>query len=125
MNNATFSAFEINDLTEFSFIAGAYQELYFDVYTASGSPVDITSASCLLVISKYGDQSNLILQVTGSPVVSGSVLNQFVAEIQTDDTKSFYGKYIFQPVIQAADGTEYRPSQGIMTIIPRIPLTGE
>lgn len=121
----TYSAFTINDLAEFSFIAGAYQELYFDVYTASGSPVDITSASCLLVISQYGDQGNLILQITGSPVVAGSVLNQFVAELLTADTKDLYGKYVFQPVVQAADGTEHRPSQGLVTIIPRIPLTGE
>jgi hypothetical protein len=121
----TYSGFEINDLSEFSFIAGAYQELYFDVYTSTGSPVDITSASCLMVLSKYGDQSNLILEVSGSPVVSGSVLNQFVVELESADTKDLSGKYIYQPVIQVLSGDEYRPSQGIVTIIRRIPLSSE
>jgi hypothetical protein len=121
----TYSGFEINDLSEFSFIAGAYQELYFDVYTSAGSPVDITSASCLMVLSKYGDQSNLILEVSGSPVVSGSVLNQFVVELESADTKDLSGKYIYQPVIQVLSGDEYRPSQGIVTIIRRIPLSSE
>jgi hypothetical protein len=125
MTNTTYSRFTINDLDEFSFIAGAYQEIFFDVYTSAGSPVDITSASCLMVVSKYGDQSNSILQISGSPVVSGSVLNQFVVELESSDTKELSGKYIYQPVIQVLSGDEYRPSQGIVTIIPRIPLSSD
>jgi hypothetical protein len=110
----------INDLAQFPMIGGTYQELYFYVYSSTGSPIDITSASCSWVMCPYGQPTYPVLTKSGSPVVSGSVTNLFMVVLNTGDTQYLSGKYIHQPIVISIPGYEFRPSQGIISIMPRI-----
>ena len=120
MTLPTFSSLTVNTLTEFSFIAGSYQELNFDIFTTTGSPVNITTASCSWSLSPYGQPDYPVLTKSGSVVVSGSSVNRFKIALTSNDTISLYGKFVQQPVIISVPGYEYRSDQGIVTIIPRI-----
>ena len=112
-----FSSLVINDLESFQFIGGDTQTLYFDVYDSTGSPVDISAATCSVVLSPYGQNNYAALTISGS--VSGSFTNRFGAVISGSSTQTLSGKYSMQPVIIDFNGQEYRPSQGLVLIIGR------
>ena len=120
MAQSVYTNFNVYGLEEAAFIAGSYKELYFDVYNTNGSPINITTASIVWNLCPYGDPSYIALSVAGSPVVSGSVNYQFVVVLSSDDTENLGGKYIQQPVIESIPGEKYIPSQGIITIMPKI-----
>lgn len=109
---------QINSLEEFGFIAGTSFTLNFNVYEKDGvTPLDMGGATFKWVLSPYG-QSYSILEKEGTITGVGT------AEVQLDtiDTTSLAGKYIQQPVIVSFSGEEYRPGQGVILMIPSIPL---
>lgn len=118
----TFDNLVINDLEEFSFIGGTQQELYFYLYDEDGIAIDIASggATPSWRLSPYGNPDYAILNIAGSIVTSGSEVNLFKVTISSSSTYDLSGKYTQQPVIIDFDGSEYRPSQGNITIISRI-----
>lgn len=109
---------QINSLEEFSFIAGSTYSLYFNVYEADGiTPLDMGGSTFIWVLSRYGQSEN-IKELTGTITGIGTA----VVEISKEDTETLSGKYIHQPVIVSFSGDEYRPAQGVLLIIPQIPL---
>jgi hypothetical protein len=117
----TFSNLTINNLQEFSFIAGSYQELYFEVYSSvTGTPIDITGAEYKWVLSPYGQPTYTILNKTGTQDISGSSTNRFVVKLYTNDTDTLSGKFIQQPVIIPVPNYDCKMGQGVITIIPGI-----
>lgn len=109
---------QINSLEEFGFIAGSPYTLNFNVYEQNGiTPLDMGGATFKWVLSPYG-QNYSVLEKTGSITGIGT------AEVQLDtvDTELLSGKYIQQPVIVSFSGEEYRPGQGVILFVPRIPL---
>jgi hypothetical protein len=113
---ATFECTTVNDLAEFSFIAGSVQTITVD-FMISGSALDITSSTTKLELTHYGDSTSVL---TSNGVVSGSPVNRAVFSWTTANTKDLYGKFQYQPVVIDAFGEEYRPSQGIVNIYKRI-----
>lgn len=111
-----FPCVTINDLAEMSFIGGTNQILEFDIYNSSGSPIDLSSSTVSWAMSPYGNPSYVVLSKTG--ILAVSPLNRFSVEILNADTASLYGKFTHQPIIIDYLGNEFRPSQGIITIIP-------
>ncbi len=110
---------QINSLEEFGFIAGTSFTLNFNVYEQDGiTPLDMGGATFKWVLSPYG-QNYSVLEKTG--VITGVG----TAEVQLDtvDTAELSGKYIQQPIITSFSSEEYRPGQGIILFIPRIPLS--
>lgn len=110
---------QINSLAEFGFIAGSPFTLNFNVYEQDGvTPLDMSGASFKWTLTPYGQSYN-VLEKTGSITGVGT------AEVQLDtvDTEELSGKYIQQPVIVSFSNEEYRPGQGVILVIPRIPLT--
>jgi len=112
-----FSTLVINDLDSFSFIGGNEQSLSFTVVDSTGSEVDLTTATCTVVFSPYGQNNYAAMTITGSVALATS--NTFTATLTGSSTQTLSGKYTMQPVVVDIAGKEYRPSQGIVLITGR------
>ena len=112
-----FSCITVNDLEEFAFIGGTKYELTFDVYDSASAAIDLSTSTATWVLSPYGNPQYAALTKTG--VLSGSPVNRVIFTVESADTETLSGKYTHQPVIVDFTGDEFRPSQGIVTIIPR------
>jgi len=112
---------QINSLEEFSFIGGTEFEVTFNLYDEDGLEIDITTGTVTWTMSPLGQPDYAI--VTKNGVVPGSPINRFTVTIETDDTKLLSGKFIHQAIFVDFSGSEFRPNQGIITIIPRIQNT--
>jgi hypothetical protein len=112
----TYSLFLINDLASISFIAGTEQELTFYIYDSGSAAKDLGSAVCTWEMARYGTDTTAL---TKTAVVSGSPINKMVVTLASSDTATLSGKFIHQPVITIGT-TEYRPSQGIISIFAQI-----
>jgi hypothetical protein len=121
----TFDNLVMNDLEEFSFIGGTQQELYFYLYDEDGLPIDLAAGGTTPSwrLSPYGNSDYAILNIAGSIVTSSGDINLFRVRISSSSTYDLSGKFTQQPVIVDFDGSEYRPSQGNITIISRIETT--
>lgn len=114
---STFDCLTVNDLAPFTFIGGTEQVLEFDIYDNAGQVLDLSSATCSWIMSPYGNPNFATLSLTG--VISASPVNRFTVTISGSTTQLLSGKFTHQPKIIDLDGAEYRPSQGLISVIPR------
>lgn len=115
---------DINQLEEFSFIAGNEYKIYFTAYQGDGiTPLNLESSDVYWVLSPYGQPDYRVSKITGEVNPDSLGTNVFLIEVSSLITSSLSGKYIHQPVIVSFSGKEYRPCQGIVLIIPQIPIT--
>lgn len=112
-----FASLVVNDLNQFNFIAGDTQILSFEVYDSNASPVDLSTATCSVVFSPYGQFNYAAITISGS--ISGSSTNIFEATLTGSSTQLLSGKYTMQPVVVDYNGDEFRPSQGVVLITGR------
>jgi hypothetical protein len=110
-------------LTEITFIAGTYKELTFDVYRASGSPIDISSWTYGWVLSPFGQPSVASVTKNGIFRTDCTDKNRFTIYLYSSDTSGLSGKYIQQPIITATADYEFRTGQGYINIIPALSYT--
>ena len=109
----------INQLEEFSMIAGTEFTLEFNVFEEDGvNPLDLGGATITWVLCPYGQPDYNVLQKTAT--ITGT--NTFEVLIGGDDTEELSGKYIQQPVIVSFTNQKFRPAQGAILIQPLIPL---
>jgi hypothetical protein len=106
----------IYDLPEIDFIAGTQQTLSFAIFDSSGSPMSLLGSTCTYVLAPYGQSSAVVTKTA----TAGSATNIMSVTLASGDTATLSGKFIQQPVITTIDSIEYRPSIGIVQIIPRI-----
>lgn len=115
---ATFDCLTSVNLAPIDFIGGTEQELNFYVYDqTSACPLDLTSATCSVVISPFGNPNYVSIEASGSP--SGSPVNHFVAIISGCATQELSGKFTQQPRIVDFEGNEINPGLGYINIWPR------
>lgn len=107
---------KINTLPEFEMIAGTKQTLEFEVLYEDGGPVDLQSSIAYWVFSPLGQPSYEVGRVPGEIFDT----NKFVVSMPGSITEGLHGKFVHQPVFTDYSGQEYRPQQGIFTIIPKI-----
>ena len=112
-----FSSLSVNDLDPFQFIGGTEQILSFTVVDSNGSSVDLTSATCTVVFSPYGQNNYAAITITGSVAIATP--NVFTATLTGSSTELLSGKYTMQPCVVDANSKEYRPSQGVVLITGR------
>lgn len=105
----------IYSLEDISFISGSRQCFAFNVFK-DNIPLDLFGCSIRWFLSYLGHPEYPVLEKAGLIYDN----NKFKIFLETADTKDLSGKFIHQPVIISANGEEYRPAQGIITIIPRI-----
>ena len=103
----------VNDLAEFSMIAGSDQELVFNVYTSASQAVNLNASTLTWKLAYYGS-GDAVLTKTG--IYSGSPINQFSIDLVAGDTSGSSGKFIQQYTIVDFFGNTFRPSQGIINI---------
>ena len=110
----------INSLEEFGFIAGTDYLITFDVFEGNGvTPLDMGGGSIKWLLAPYGQTSYNVLQINGTITGVGT----FEVEVPSASTISLSGKYIHQPVITSFAGAKYFPGQGILLLMPSIPIT--
>jgi hypothetical protein len=107
----------VYDLADFTFIAGTEQEFTFDIYDSGSAPLSLNSTTCTWELSHYASASSVL---TKSGTTSGSS-NRMTVILDSVDTAGLSGRFVHQPVIAMIGGSViYRPSQGLITIAPRI-----
>lgn len=113
----SFSVLTINDLPEFLMTAGEDQELIFNVYDSGCSVINLNSATITWKLAYYGQTTSV---VTKGGNISGSPVNQFTVDLIPSDTVNLSGKHVQQYTVVDFSGKTYKPSQGIIYIIPNI-----
>lgn len=113
----TFSSISTISLPELTFIGGTYKELPFDVYDASGSPVDISSFTYSWVLSPFGKPEISSLVKAGVFDTTIANKNRFIVYLYSNETIGLVGKYVHQPIIIGNPGYEFRRAQGYINII--------
>jgi hypothetical protein len=108
-----------NNLEEIEMIAGDYQQLVYNVYTSGSAEVDLLDTTLTVYIFRYGDPSNVIIELEGQ--YSGSPINQFTVEIPSSSSITLSGVYQHQPRIEFDTGEIYNPGQGKIIIYPSPP----
>lgn len=112
-----FSTLVVNDLDAIQFIGGTEQSLSFTVVDSAGSEVDLTTATCTVVFSPYGQNNYAAMTITGS--VAAITPNTFTAILTGSSTELLSGKYTMQPCVVDISGVEHRDAQGIVLITGR------
>lgn len=111
---------QINSLEETTFIAGNDFTLQYSVFESDGlTPMDLGGAATYVVISPYGQPEYKEVQLTGIITTANTFEVGFTSALSRD----LSGIYIHQPVIVAFSGTEYRPAQGLLNILPQTPYS--
>ena len=108
----------VNTLEEIYMIAGSTHTLYYDIYDENDVPIDVSGASIELRICEFGRPSNVTLIKSGE--YTGSPINRFRVELDSEDTAHLSGKYVQQPIVTDYLEQEHLPAQGYITIAPRI-----
>ncbi len=108
----------INSLTTVSFMAGSSYTIQFQVKDASGVIQDISTATMKWLLSPYGESSNNVLEKNAT--ISGSSI--FQIDILPEDTVGLNGVYIQQPRIVDFYGNVFIDKQGLVLILPNIPI---
>lgn len=109
----------LNSLDEFAMIAGTAQTLNFTMYESDGvNLVDLSGGTIKWVLCPFGQTDYNALEKTGTITGTGT----FTVVLVKADTENLSGKYTQQPVITDYLGGVYRPAQGTVLILPRIPL---
>ena len=103
-----------NDLEDIHMIAGDWQDFEYKVYTADGAPLNLSGATCEVLIFVYGDPTQLITTLSGT--ITGT--NIFTASLSSVTSAPLSGVYQQLPRITFGGGKVYNPSQGKIYIFP-------
>jgi len=106
----------VYDLPDFTFIAGTEQEFTFNILDSASAAMSLTSCTCTWELAYFGSASSVLVKTA---TTSGSS-NVMVVTLASGDTTGLSGRFVHQPVVTTLAGKEYRPSQGLITIAPRI-----
>lgn len=115
MVETSFTTIRSNTLDEIQMISGDEQLLTYNVYNQLGAPLSLDGSTCNVLIFKYGDPDYLVANLSGSVVISGSVVNQFTAVFSGSGLSGVYQQ---QVKILDAHGSTHIPSQGKIIIFP-------
>lgn len=105
-----------NDLEEVHMIAGDDKEFTYTVYDENGTVVNLTSASCDVLIFRYGDPSVVFCTLSGSLVAPDR--GMFTVNFPSTSSSSLSGVYQQQVRITDFTGKVHVPSQGKIVIFP-------
>lgn len=117
MINSPFDELRVNNVDPVTFIAGASQYFYFDLYDDNGNPYDANTLSDIkLNISPYGNPDKLVVSLTGYPIYQNRIMFYLYSLVTTN----LSGVYVHQLVLTDGSGLIHKPTQGLITIIPKI-----
>lgn len=109
----TFDNASVYNLSETTFIAGSYKELYFYLYSSGSIPLDTRRTAASWTLTPYDQPDYVILSKDGE-----CYDGYFVIKLLSTDTIALSGKFIQKPLIIGSLGYDYRLEQGIVNIVP-------
>lgn len=109
---STFPFLSVDDLTEYAFIGGTSQDLWFDVYTSASVAVNLSGATCSWELYHYGQPTPALTKVG---TVLSSPSNRFLVHLDASDTSGSAGKFKQRSITLDSSGSTFK-SQGIITI---------
>lgn len=122
MGYTTYST--LNNLDEFSFIAGTTYYLEFKVYSDTGTAIDLTSGiSFQWKAAPYGQKDYTVITKTNSSFQIQDDSYTAILTLNPSDTSGLSGKYAHQiTVTQTISGssTVFKPGQGTFTVLSNI-----
>jgi hypothetical protein len=118
---ANFNEIITNNLPEIHMIAGDEQTLIYNVWDDDGNSLDLTDSISWIVIFRYGQINNVVAELSGSQILSGSSYNQFSVVFSGSGLPA--GVYQQQVKILDSHGRFHVPSQGKIVMYPS-PTTG-
>lgn len=119
MVNSPFAEMRVNNVEPVVFIAGSQQYFYFDLFNEDGTEFDVSGlGQYSLRIAPYANPYVSIAVVTGERV--SGYTNRLGFSLMETATMSLSGVYIHQLVIVDGSGNIHEPTQGLITIIPKI-----
>ena len=112
----------INSLDDDEFIGGTDHYFDFAVVDANGSAVSLNGATITWKMSYYGYPTSIVTKTLDDDITLTGELNDgtFEVHLLPADTLSLSGKFAHQPTAIDADGEEFTPAQGVITIIKKI-----
>lgn len=114
MNQCNNNVFSLDEIT---FIAGDFFTIEFTIYEDEDKSIaDISEYDVSCVISILGHPNDIVLEKQGVKFDEG----KYRIELSSDETINLNGKYVYQPLLILNETRQYRPAQGILTIIPAI-----
>jgi hypothetical protein len=109
----------INNITDWTFIAGTDKLATFTVYQETGLNIlNITGATITWYLCPYGQPTIVSLQKTAT--ITDPTNGICTVAIADTDTTTFSGKYIQQLSVTDSSGNVFRPGQGLVLISPAI-----
>lgn len=103
-------------LPTIAFIGGNAQQLIFELYDEQNRPYDLSYHECHFYLGPYNMRpAQNLLSKTGT-ILDSDYHNLFVVELDTPETKTLEGKYVYQISIVYDDKTVYEPGQGFCVI---------
>lgn len=112
----------IYNLPELNFIGGDSKRIRFTLHTPVGEDFDASKCELGFAIINYANRNGIPAVLKKDiPLEYGEsgVKNVVVVNLESDDTKLLYGKYIYQLTIKYNNETDI-PGQGIMNITRNI-----
>lgn len=118
---ANFTQIISNNLQDIHMIAGDEQTFIYNVWDNQENSLDLTDSIMWVVVYRYGQINNVVAELSGSQIRSGSSYNQFSVTFSGSGIPS--GVYQQQVKILDSHGRFHVPSQGKIIIYPS-PATG-
>lgn len=119
MVNSPFGELRVNNVDPITFIAGSQQYFYFDLYNDDDTPFDCSGLSeMILSISPYGNPNAAIVAIQGELTLD--YINRIMFSLSEELTEDLGGVYVHQLSITDGAGNIHKPTQGLITIIPKI-----
>lgn len=114
----SFTTIVSNDLEEVHMIAGDDKTFVYTVRDENNILVDLTGATCQVLIFTYGDPDNLIGTLSGTVTSASEAVGEFSARLTSACSIALSGMYQQQIKIEDVGGTTHIPSQGKIVIFP-------
>ena len=123
MAESPFGELRVNNVDPVVFIAGSQQYFNFDLFEADGiTPFDVSGLSKIqLVIAPYNNPYLVVATINGEQDLRYINRLQFI--LSETATANLSGVYIHQLTITDGSGNVHKPTQGLITIIPKIGTT--
>lgn len=112
-----FNYLNANNLEDIQMYAGDDTNLTYYVYNSASELLDLGSATCGVNIFRYGDPTEVALELVGT-VSASPLIGEFTANIPSASSITMSGVYTQQPTVIDYTGEKHIPGQGRIFVFP-------
>lgn len=113
---------KLTTMPEWNFVGGETQKRTFTIYKPSGIAYDIPNGTASLAIVDFvnRDSEPILLKQSSVTVDDNGKSCKVAFTLDSSDTVSLFGKYLYQVTIKDGNGNASIPYHGIMVIARNI-----